>query len=219
MLFLAVLLQLNAARKANNGKSNAEQQSNELNDATQTLKFWPPNVLNLNETSKGNYYQIALVQKPAGIVKVFSSGPNLRFKDKFKTFTVDNWNEPQYVFVRASPMWSSASQHTIQVTNRIFHTERNWVDALYSISREVIPGKHCYSWGDPHIEMFNAIRLDYHVPMNQTLFSNKDFDVQQTQLQCQPWNNAMCGFALAIRYGSSVFTIDTKKSDIYFNSR
>jgi hypothetical protein len=81
--------------------------------AAKVLDLWPPVQLRLNESSQGNNYQIVLNEKPAGDVRVFSSGSNLRFKDEFKTFTTNNWDVPQVVFVRASPMWSNASREVM----------------------------------------------------------------------------------------------------------
>jgi hypothetical protein len=185
--------------------------------AAKVLDLWPPVQLRLNESSQGNNYQIVLNEKPAGDVRVFSSGSNLRFKDEFKTFTTNNWDVPQVVFVRASPMWSNASREVIKVINRIFITGNTFVDELFSISRDVVPGKICTSSGDPHIKMFSGINLaDYHSPMTQTLFTNKDFDVQQIQRVCSFSKTANCGVAVAIRYGSSVFIIDTREGDTNF---
>jgi hypothetical protein len=65
--------------------------------------------------------------------------------------------------------------------------------------------------------MFSGERLpDYHFPMTQSLFSNKHFDVQQIQQLCSFSSVANCGVALAIRYGSSVFIIDTRQGDTKF---
>jgi hypothetical protein len=169
----------------------------------------------MNESTQGNNFQIVLNSKPDQAVKVYFEGVNLRFMDASITFTTENWMTPRRIKVRYSPMWCAASNQETTLTMRVFTRRDKYVDQNYKIYRVVVPGQKCTSSGDPHIIMFDGLNAkEYHAPMTQTLFSNQDIDVQQIQRNCSKATTANCGVAVAIRYGSSVYIVDTRGGDI-----
>jgi hypothetical protein len=54
------------------------------------LQFSPPGQMVIDDYSFDNKFDIQLTTKPTGKAVVFYSGPNLSFRDAYKTFTPDN---------------------------------------------------------------------------------------------------------------------------------
>jgi hypothetical protein len=107
------------------------------------LQFSPPGQLVLDDYSFDNKFDIKLTSKPTGNVVVFYAAPNLSFRDVYKTFTPDNWNVSQSVYVRGSTQFTAANTQTYALSAKLFPANGAAVTETYTVQRKVALGGKC----------------------------------------------------------------------------
>jgi hypothetical protein len=91
----------------------------------------------IDDYSFDNKFDIQLTTKPTGKAVVFYSGPNLSFRDAYKTFTPDNWNVSQPVYVRGITQLSALNSQTYSLSAKVFPASGTATTETYSVSRHI----------------------------------------------------------------------------------
>jgi hypothetical protein len=117
------------------------------------------------------------------------------------TFTVENWNVPQTVYV----YYPATVSGTIMFTTSSTSTNFTDISQQVPIASLVASNKvaRCLSWGDPHLVTFDRRNYDLMSIGDFYLVRtpNAKFVVQVRQLNC---SSVSCNFGAAIKYDKTV---------------
>lgn len=145
-------------------------------------------------------------------VDVFLRGRGLRFSNCSLKLQKNEWKD---VHLSGAP---SMKSRKVRSTLRVIGISGNQkIRSVYPVTRQVSPGGTCASTGDPHYRTFGEQTVTDQGRGVYTLFSDKHFQVQALQDTCGTgsWSNPACNKAIAIRYGSSIVTIDVRNGTIF----
>ena len=169
------------------------------------LEFDPP-VLQLDDSVLEHSFKVRLTSSaPEVDSPIHLSGNGLRFS----TCTVPANRDWQTVKVSAVPDFSGAGSQDVKIITRVFDNSQK-TDQEYTGVRKVSPAGQCSSTGDPHITMFNGLRITAASPGNYYLVKSNQFYVQAIHGQCGAKNRVECNKAVAIQYGDTVLVLDVR---------
>ena len=169
------------------------------------FEFNPP-VLQLDDSVLEHTFQLRLTSSaPEVDSPIHLSGNGLRFS----TCTVPANRDWQTVKVSTVPEFSEAVSQDVKIITRVFDNSEK-IDQEYTGIRKVSPAGQCSSTGDPHITMFNGLRITAASPGTYYLVKSNQFFVQAIHGKCGAKNGVQCNKAVAIQYGDTVLVLDVR---------
>jgi hypothetical protein len=158
-------------------------------------------------------FQIKLNKKPSGPVSIFLEGSYVTFSScQYQIDPVD-YQLPLNVTVYGAEGSPNHSPSKLPIQVRVCEGGAVY-DQTYDMVPKPLPGGTCTSLGDPHYKTFDGQKMDFQGQGIYQFFSSQGLDIQTTQTACfEKKNGPSCNQAVTIRYGSTLVSLDVRKSD------
>jgi len=163
-----------------------------------------PKVLDLsNLNAAESYFTIKLDSPPDNDVTVKYTSKSVTFSQcQSTTFSIDNWQIEQKVYVDRQSAFSSLSVDTLlsEILLEMFNKDSNTLmknDTIQLKNIQPSKGASCYSTGDPHFVTFNGQAYDYQSYHTVWLVQSPFLSVQCLQMPCN--NFVTCNIACTVQ--------------------
>ena len=163
-----------------------------------------PKELDLSELNAAeSYFTVKLDSPPDYDVVVKYTSKSVTFSQcQSTTFSLDNWQVEQKIYVDRQSAFSSLSVDTLlsEISLEMFNKDTNTLmknDTIKLKNIQPSKGASCYSTGDPHFVTFNGQAYDYQSYHTVWLVQSPFLSVQCLQMPCN--NFVTCNIACTVQ--------------------